>query len=134
MPLYLLDTNAISDVMSDHPKVVSRIASFAGRVAGSVVAWGEIVDGLARMPAGKRRTRLEGKASLVFALLSWQVVTVPIAEVYGDLKAVLFRHGLNLGDNDLWIAATALGLGMILVTRDLDFHYVPGLLIEDWTQ
>jgi tRNA(fMet)-specific endonuclease VapC len=45
----------------------------------------------------------------------------------------LDKQGLVLGDNDLWIAATALNLGAVLVTRDRDFRHVPGLTVEDWT-
>jgi predicted nucleic acid-binding protein len=35
--------------------------------------------------------------------------------------------------NDLWIAATSIDLGAVLVTRDADFSRVAGLVIEDWT-
>jgi predicted nucleic acid-binding protein len=39
-----------------------------------------------------------------------------------------------MDDNDLWIAATALHLGAILVSRDKMFAYVPGLQVVDWNQ
>jgi predicted nucleic acid-binding protein len=42
-------------------------------------------------------------------------------------------HGFNLSDNDLWIAATALSLGAVLVSNDQAFSHVPGLTVEDWT-
>jgi predicted nucleic acid-binding protein len=46
---------------------------------------------------------------------------------------VLESQGLNLDDNDLWIAATALTLGNLLVTRDQIFSQVPTLQVEDWS-
>lgn len=38
-----------------------------------------------------------------------------------------------MDENDLWIAATALVLGAVLVTRDSDFRNITGLSVENWT-
>jgi predicted nucleic acid-binding protein len=35
--------------------------------------------------------------------------------------------------HDLWIAATALALGAVLISRDNDFQQIDGLTVEDWT-
>ena len=35
--------------------------------------------------------------------------------------------------NDLWIAATALALDAVLITRDSDFQQIEGLSVNDWT-
>ena len=40
---------------------------------------------------------------------------------------------MSLDENDLWIAATALSVGAVLVTMDSDFRRVDGLRMEDWT-
>ncbi len=39
-----------------------------------------------------------------------------------------------MGDNDLWIAATALALDATFVTTDDDFAQCQGLRIENWTK
>jgi predicted nucleic acid-binding protein len=39
---------------------------------------------------------------------------------------------MSLDENDLWIAATALSVGAVLVTMDSDFERVEGLTVEDW--
>jgi len=44
------------------------------------------------------------------------------------------RRGSRLDENDLWIAATSLSLGAILVTADSDFQRVHGLKLEDWIE
>jgi tRNA(fMet)-specific endonuclease VapC len=93
----------------------------------------KIRHGLNRLPVGNKRTKLEHNANLAFAALTIQPMTLKIAEQYGQLKASLEAQGLNVGDNDLWIAATALVSGEILVTRDQIFKRIPGLVVEDWS-
>jgi predicted nucleic acid-binding protein len=133
MPAALLDTNAVSDLMRDHAQVKARVGAHADPIVTSVVVVGEIRYGLDRLPAGKKRTDLEARAQTILAALRIEPVTEPIANTYGRLKASLESQGLNLDDNDLWIAATAITHGSLLITRDLIFSQVPGLRVEDWT-
>jgi predicted nucleic acid-binding protein len=51
MPAALLDTNAASDLMRDHPQVKARIGKHAEPMVSSVVVLGEIRCGLERLPA-----------------------------------------------------------------------------------
>jgi hypothetical protein len=62
MPAALFDTNAVSDLMRDDPKVLAHMASHADPVLTSVVAAGEIRFGLQRLPLGKKRRHLEARA------------------------------------------------------------------------
>jgi predicted nucleic acid-binding protein len=133
MPAALLDTNAVSDLMRDHAQVKSRVSNHPGPVVTSVVVVGEIRYGLSRLPAGKKRNGLEARAQGILAAFPVEPVTEPIADAYGRLKASLESQGLNLNDNDVWIAATALTNGHLLVTRDRLFSQVPALLVEDWS-
>jgi len=133
MPAALLDTNAVSELMRDDLKVKARLGSPPDPVLASAIAAGEIRHGLSRLPAGKKRRDLESRAQNILALLGIEPITQPIAETYGDLKASLESQGITPNDNDLWIAATALTLGMIVITRDKDFAKFPGLQVEDWS-
>jgi predicted nucleic acid-binding protein len=133
MAAALLDTNAVSDLMRDHPQVKARIGKHSDLIVKSVVVLGEIRYGLERLPAGKKRSDLEGRAHNIVAALRIEPVTEPIADAYGRVKASLESQGINADDNDLWIAATALTFGNLLVTRDQIFHHVPGLQVEDWS-
>ncbi len=132
-PLYLLDANAISDAMKGQANLVGKLASKSGSVITSVIVQGEIHYGLDLLPLGKRRTDLEAKAASVLGSLSAEPVTETVAIHYAAIRSTLAKQGLVLGDNDFWIAATALSLGAILVSRDQDFQQVPGLVVEDWT-
>src|SRR5712691_12598 len=129
----LLDTNAVSDLMRDHPPIKARIATHPDPIATSVVVVGEIRYGLERLPTGKKRTDLEARAQNILAALRIEPVTEPIANTYGRLKASLESQGLNLDDNNLWIAATAITYGNLLVTRDQIFAQIPSLQVEDWS-
>ena len=132
MPPASLDTNALSDLMRDHPQLKANLAKHSDPIVTSVVVVGEIRYGLTRLPAGKKRSDLEARARSILATLRIEPVTEPIAEAYGRLKASLEGQGLNLDDNDLWIAATALAAGHLVVTRDRIFTQIPGLQVADW--
>jgi tRNA(fMet)-specific endonuclease VapC len=52
---------------------------------------------------------------------------------YGEIRAFLEKRGESIGGNDLWIAAHAKSMGMILVTNnEREFRRVPDLIIENW--
>lgn len=134
MPAAHLDTNAVSDLMRDHPQVKARIGTHPDPIVTSVVVVGKIRYGLERLPAGKKRTDLETRANNILAALRIEPVTEQVAKAYGHLKASLESQGLNLDDNDLWIAATALTCGCLLVSRDQIFSKILGLQVEDWSR
>jgi predicted nucleic acid-binding protein len=50
-----------------------------------------------------------------------------VAEAWAILRVRLRDQGLAMGVNDAWIAATAIALGVPLVTQDAGFDGVPGL-------
>jgi tRNA(fMet)-specific endonuclease VapC len=58
-----------------------------------------------------------------------------IAAVYAAICAALSAKGEVIGANDLWIAAHAIGAGLILVTsNEHEFRRVADLKIENWTK
>ena len=60
-------------------------------------------------------------------------MALEVATHYGKIRSVLEKQGNTIGGNDLWIAAHALSLGLIVVTNHTDeFSRVPGLQIENW--
>jgi len=59
--------------------------------------------------------------------------TKEIADRYGTIRNFLEKTGQPIGNNDLWIAAHALSLNVILVTNNTkEFIRVPNLLLENW--
>lgn len=133
--LFLLDTNAFSDLMREHPQLDARLATIAStdRVMICSVVRGEIRYGVERLPQGKRRQELETKAAKLFAVLPCEPVPEKAGDHYATMKIARQQKGLTLDENDLWIAATALSLGAVLITRDSDFQKIDGLTVNDWT-
>jgi predicted nucleic acid-binding protein len=95
-------------------------------LAVSVVTIGELRAGvLAADTLGVRDRRL---ATLTRVLTLEPVpIDQPIAEAWATLRLELRDAGLRMGVNDSWIAATAIALGLPLVTQDDDYLHAPGL-------
>ncbi len=133
--IFLLDTNAFSDLMRENPRMDEHLSSLAAddSVVICTIVRGEILYGIARLPAGKRRLELAEKAANLFAVVPAAAVPENAAEHYASIKVTRQRKGLALDENDLWIAATALAWGATLISRDSDFRGIDGLTVDDWT-
>jgi tRNA(fMet)-specific endonuclease VapC len=132
MPLYLLDTNIISDLMYDprqgRAAKRARLIAEADIVTSTVVV-GELQFGVERKGSEKLRARMHAIVNTVEVL----PLTERCAEHYGKLRAELERRGTMIGPNDLWIASHALAEQCVLVTdNDGEFRRVPGLVVENW--
>jgi predicted nucleic acid-binding protein len=53
----------------------------------------------------------------------------PVADAWARLRILLRDSGQGMPVNDSWIAATAISLGVAIVTQDDDYAEVPGLLV-----
>lgn len=69
---------------------------------------------------------------------SAQSVLVPIAEAiatrYASVRLKLKKMGHPIPENDIWVAATCLELGVPLLTRDGHFDYIGGLEVINWAE
>lgn len=133
---YLLDTNAFSDLMREHSAFDKRLANLAENDLITIcpVVRGEILFGLEKLEAGRRRQELETKANKLFAVIQCESVSETAADHYAKVKIARQKKGLALDENDLWIAACALATQATLVSRDGDFCQIDGLVVEDWTK
>jgi tRNA(fMet)-specific endonuclease VapC len=78
---------------------------------------------------GSRRGELEGAGQRFLDAFQCEPVPVRAADFYASVKVERQRRGLTLDENDLWIAATAMALNAILVSRDADFIGIEGLAV-----
>jgi len=65
-----------------------------------------------------------------------QSVLVPIDEAiairYATVRLKLKKTGHPIPENDIWVGATCLELGVPLLTRDGHFNYIHGLEVINW--
>ena len=113
----------------------ARMASLqpVDRVVICPVVRGEIRFGLEQLPQSKRRQDLEHQAAPLFATIPCESIPEAAGDYYAKIKMARQQKGLMLDENDLWIAATALALGAVLISRDSDFQKIDGLTVNDWT-
>lgn len=130
-PAYLLDTNAVSELVRNPGGVVaSRAGGFRrGDICTSILVVAEL-----RYGAAKRRSRaLSAQLDEVLSALEVFPFEAPADCAYGDLRVRLERIGRPIEANDMFIAAHALALGCTLVTaNEREFSRVEGLRIENW--
>jgi predicted nucleic acid-binding protein len=133
--LFLIDTNAFSDLMAEQPRVAAKLAALpqVDRVCITTTVRGEILYGISRLPAGKRRDSLQARAQVIFGSVPCEPLTSRAADHYAFIKQKMASQGMSIAENDLWIASSAMELGAVVVTRDRAFWRISGLAVEDWT-
>lgn len=81
----------------------------------------------------RREQIIEVEHRLLFVLDAIIPCDLSVALRYGILAAALDRAGTRIPRPDLWIAATALVHGCIIVSADGHFDRVPNLARVDWS-
>ncbi|AHE97277.1 type II toxin-antitoxin system VapC family toxin [Thioalkalivibrio paradoxus] len=132
-PLFLLDTNILSDLVRHPQGIVKRGIERVGEhaVCTSIIA----AAGL-RFGAAKRGSvALTEQVEKVLGAMRVEPLDLPSDREYGRLRLQLEQTGQPIGPNDLLIAAHALALGATVVTdNQREFQRVPGLRVENWLQ
>ena len=135
MPLFLLDTNALSRLARSVDKnIADKVALHVEDCILSSVAWYELEYGAARSSApaksSERLTLL--RAILPFVRAFSEEDAAEAASVRAYLET-LRPNALPIGPHDVLLAGHALALGAVLVTHNVrEFSRVPRLAIEDW--
>jgi tRNA(fMet)-specific endonuclease VapC len=146
--MYLLDTNHCSRIIFGEPALIEQlqIHSEAG-VATSVIVCGELFYMASK--SEQRAANLQAVRAFLNRIDLYPI-DFPISEIYGSLKGKLMKafgpkdrtrrrnfnlQSLSFGDNDLWIAATAIHYNLTVVSADNDFQriqQVEPLALESW--
>lgn len=141
--LLLLDTNVVVQLVRWN-EVGQRIDRTFGLLAReekamiSVVTVGECHALAAYRGWGPdRRNVLNALHELVIV----DIRNGKVLAAYAEIDAYLKKNGKTVGNNDVWIAATARAAGALLLTTDRDFepldptflrhHYIPPQLPKD---
>ncbi len=122
MDRVLIDTDIFSEVLKRKDQAVSGQArahrALHGRFTLSAATVMEIVRGLCRLDAKKQLQRFLDS----FDEAEIVPIDQDIAVLAGRIDGALLRRGITIGVNDVLIAATAIELGVTLVTGNTA-HY-----------
>ena len=130
---YLLDTHVVSHIMQGRDAgLMARLTKLpVGQVVMSSVTLAELEYGLHRKGQPVRLKNALTEVLLRVDVLPWDE---RVATCYGEFCATLEAQGISLSDFDMMIAAHAVAVNAILVSRDKAFAQVPGerLRLEIW--
>lgn len=134
----LLDTTVVIDLMREAKKrstgrAVKKLHELVQNgelLRVSLFTLGELYVGVAKVAQPTRERRAIEAALQPFDLVPFERST---AEIFGGLVGDLERKGIPISDMDALIAATALELGEILVTRNpKHFNRIASLQVETY--
>ncbi len=139
MSRFLLDTDTISLLQHNHPKVLHNLSTHPDvdvfisviNVQEQLAGWLSAIN-QARTPPQIRFAydRLPNRLLPVWKRFAVVSFAEPAVFRFRDL----IKQKLKVKGMDLRIAAIALENGLIVVTRNRrDFGRVPGLFLEDWS-
>lgn len=137
--MILLDTNVLSEFMRVEPdsKVLDWVDSQpAMELAISAITVAEILHGIARLPVGKRKQKLESHAMAMFEedfagrILPFDAHA---AVAYAALVAGAEASGRTVSMADAQIAAICRSHGAAIATRNVrDFEFCVVEVINPW--
>jgi tRNA(fMet)-specific endonuclease VapC len=139
MALYVLDTDILTLFRRGHPEVTRRVqAAIPTDIVTTVINAEEQLTGW--YTAARRATKpaaIEHAYSRLTDVIGFftGMRMLPFNQAAIGRYLQLRALKLNVGKNDLRVAAIALEAGAIVVTRNVrDFGRVSGLIVEDWSQ
>ncbi len=129
---YFLDTDMVIYIKNHRPpQVLERFSTLKpGTMGISVISYGELVRGAERSAYKQRNLK---KLEQIIDIIPVQPMHQDAGFLYGEIRTCLEKQGNIISNNDLWIAAHAVALGVTLVTNNTkEFSRVSGLNIENW--
>lgn len=134
--MIVLDTNVVSELMKPDPD--QRVRAWLRRRADDLlclnaITVSEIVFGLERLPAGRRRSDLLSR----FDTFAEALTVLPMDEIAareaGRFRALRERAGLAAPPSDMMIAGIVSVAGADLATRNArDFGSLPITVLDPW--
>ncbi len=125
-----LDTNIYSAFKNGNQKVRSILEN-AEEILIPVTVLGELYSGF-QIGTLTERNLTELDEFLSKSGVSIIEINKEIAFRYGFIMKELRKQGRPIPTNDIWIAASTMETGSILLSSDKHFKDVPGLLVLDF--
>lgn len=134
--IYLPDTNAFSAYLAGRSPPLTermRLAFAAGELRLSMIVLAELTFGAEKIRAKLGDTKFTRRVDVLRKQLDVEPLLESFAKHYAVVRLHLETAGRKIGDRDTIIAAHALSMGAVMVTRNVgEFERVPGLKVENW--
>ena len=127
-PGLLVDTNVYAAFKRGHAAVVDEMRR-ASEIALCPVVLGELRSGFA-LGSRERDNLRELDAFMASPRVRLVSVTDRTAVFYARLYSALRRRARPIPGNDLWIAASAMEFGFMLLSFDRHFEEIDGLAVR----
>ncbi len=127
----MLDTNVVSELARNPKGAVARRIAEVGpeAVCVSIITAAELRYGCAKKGSPKLLAHIEA----ILGSMQVLALDMPADAEYGRIRAELEAVGQPIGPNDLFIAAHAYALGVVLVTANTgEFSRIRALRVENW--
>lgn len=127
---YLLDTNVLSELIRKPATLTAKLSAVGeARICTSIVNACEL-----RFGAEKKGSELlSGRVDRLLETIDVMALDAGVDRSYAKIRSDLESRGRPIGGNDYMIAAHAIALDCVLVTRNQkEFGRVPGLVTENW--
>jgi len=99
----------------------------------SVITASELLHGVHQAGRPDVRARRSAFVEGVLERFPTLPVDLPTARAHAQVWADLRRQGAMIGAHDLWLAASCIAHGLVMVTANLrEFGRIPGLVVEVW--
>jgi len=136
MTTYLADSNAFSGYLrGKNPNLVARMraAIEVGELRLSVMVLAELEFGARKAVRTLGTTHFVERVEQLKDAFQVDPLGAEFSSAYALVRDALEAEGQKIGDRDTIIAAHALSLGAVVVSRNMrEFARVPGLRVENW--
>lgn len=137
-PVYLLDTNIISEFTKPRPNtnLIKKVLNHGNLCAISSTVWQESIFGYQRMPEGRKKQLVGDTMQSIKD--SYEIIPYDsfASEICSELQAKCEEKGKTCPRYDSQIAATAIANEMVLITHNTEdfatLQEVSMLKVEDW--
>ena len=129
--MIILDTDTCVELLRGNGRVIEQRALTEDEIGVSFMSVAELYYGVERSSQPAQARHAVGALLLTVLVVESDSA---IAQRFGQLKTELWRDSMLLPDADLFIAATTLVHGSLLVTGNTrHFERIGGLRLERWT-
>jgi tRNA(fMet)-specific endonuclease VapC len=129
---YMMDTDTCLYLKNRRPpEIAERFRTLQrGDVVISIITFGELYNGALK---SRETDAALNNINRLRERLPVQPLPIEAAKTYATIRSSLEKQGNIIGGNDLWIAAHALALNLIVITNNTkEFNRVENLNVENW--